>query len=210
MNVPVWNTLSFWTPFLKQHGGGVAPSGEQWGVPFEVATHAVSPRPNPFSLPQLSCTTLSRGDTHCLLFCLHLHSSLIQCGAITRATKRAKTQEDFVDKLPEIRGLYPRSSWGSKGKGHFGWRISEGAGGDLDRVELPPQHPTARNCPVWCGSSWAAAEVLDLRKKYFNLKSQLSKFFFLLKQQQQRRLLEYLIIWESLTQYWPHEAATEI
>lgn len=63
LNVPVGNTLSFWTPFLKQLGGGVVPGGEQRGVPFEAATRAGSPQLKPFSPLQCSCTTLTRGDT---------------------------------------------------------------------------------------------------------------------------------------------------
>lgn len=50
------------------------------------------------------------------LRCLRLHSSAIQYSAITCGTKRVKTQADFGDKLPRIRGLYPGSSWREAGR----------------------------------------------------------------------------------------------
>lgn len=65
---------------------------------------------------------LSPVGTHTLIWCVmiplsyfHLHSSPIQYSVIKRATKRVKTQADFGDKLPGIRGLYPGSSWEEAG-----------------------------------------------------------------------------------------------
>ncbi len=136
--------LSFWTPFLKQLGGGVGPGQELRGVPFEVAAHAGSPQLKPFSRPLLSCIAVTKGDT-LQLVCndssllpsyLQRHRSPIQYGVITCATKRRKAQADFVDKLPGIRGLYPPAAGGAKGK-----ITSEGAGWDLNRRTLLQHHP---------------------------------------------------------------------
>lgn len=78
----------------EQVTGGAAPGGEQRTDAFRVSGAPTRGH----SVP----TAAQRRQT-----C----SSLIQYGAITAATKRAKTHEDFIDKAPDKRPLSREQLW---------------------------------------------------------------------------------------------------
>lgn len=97
--------LLFWGPFLMQLRGGVGPGWEQQGVSFYSAAHAGSHRVEAIltSTAEL-CHSHQRRQLFIYSY-LHLHCTSIQYNIITRGTKKAKSQEDFVISSPGSEGF---------------------------------------------------------------------------------------------------------
>lgn len=123
LNVPVWNS----SVILKS----LFEAARRWsGARRRAARGSYLRQPLTQGAPSWSQSVLygsvvplSPGKTHTFIWCvmiplhyLHLHISPIQYRVITCGTKTVKTQADFGDKPPRIRGLYPGNSWEEAGR----------------------------------------------------------------------------------------------